>query len=68
MRRAAAIFTSSHPPRLDSGPAGDPAEGWGPYRRGGACWSGEDLLLWWMSDTSSEHSYLACLQKGLLPM
>ena len=34
MRRAAAILTSSHPPRLDSGPPGDPAEGWGPYRRG----------------------------------
>ena len=36
MRRAAAVFTSSHPPRLDSGPAGDPVEGWGPYCRGGA--------------------------------
>ena len=30
MRRAAAIFTSSHLPRLDSGPTADPAEGWGP--------------------------------------
>jgi hypothetical protein len=70
MRRAAAILTTSHPPRLDSRSTGYPAEGWGPLlwgwcRQASAVPAGAGIVV--PEPAGSSSSSLRCLLHRMTP-